>query len=89
MTLSRRLKALEEKTKPATPVPGKHYLPLSREELRETLGDLAELGVVRITRDGEPVDILEAQLDGGLDQIVERMSAAIPRQDAQDAPSSA
>jgi len=88
MSLESRLRHLEERTPKAKPVPGKHYLPLSREELRETLGDLLELGVVRLTRDGEPVDILEAQLDGGLNQIVERMRAATPRQDAANRPSS-
>jgi hypothetical protein len=51
MTLSRRLKALEEKTKPANPEPRQRVLMVTPNspEWFETIQDLVELGLVRYT----------------------------------------
>lgn len=68
-----RLESIEVKVRtPDTPEPATYKVP--RENLREVIKGLVDCGAVRITEDGMPTDLLWAELDGGLSQIVERMS---------------
>jgi len=74
MSTNSRLQKLEERAgQPDNPEPVTYIV--DRGKLRQVVRGLVDCGAVSITRDGVPVDILEAELDGGMTQIVERMSA--------------
>lgn len=73
MGLRERLEAIEVRLgAPDIPEPVTYKVP--RENLSRVIKGLVDCGAVRITEDGEPVDPLWAELNGGLVQIAERMT---------------